>query len=93
VRELLVQQGISINALSFNNKRASNRPYRFATPPDVHAYYRDKIIGGPGAFVVAVTGLDDFADAIRRKLILEIASPRPSNDPLGTQAEVLQTPQ
>jgi len=41
---------------------------------EVHAYYRDQVIGGPGAFAIAVDGLDDFAEAIRRKLVIEIAS-------------------
>src|SRR5262249_13049474 len=36
-------------------------------------YYEDCVVGGPGAFVVAVTALDQFAAAIERKLIMEIA--------------------
>ena len=32
-----------------------------------------KIIGGPGAFVVTADGEQSFAQAVRRKLILEIA--------------------
>ncbi|BBE71359.1 DUF1194 domain-containing protein [Oharaeibacter diazotrophicus] len=36
-------------------------------------YYARCVIGGPGAFVVEVTGREQFADAIRRKLVLEIA--------------------
>jgi hypothetical protein len=67
VRELLVRQGMTINALSFEP------PYHYAPSPDVHGYYRDKVVGGPGAFAVAVDNLNDFAAAIRRKLIIEIA--------------------
>jgi hypothetical protein len=40
---------------------------------DVHAYYRDQVIGGPGAFAIAVNDINDFAAAIRRKLVREIA--------------------
>ncbi len=29
--------------------------------------------GGPGSFVIPVTRWDEFADAVRKKLILEIA--------------------
>jgi len=40
---------------------------------DVETYYRDRVIGGPGAFVIRADGFADFARAVRRKLILEIA--------------------
>ena len=36
--------------------------------------FRDRVIAGPGAFVVTADGRDAFADAVRRKLILEIAA-------------------
>ena len=36
-------------------------------------YYRDCVIGGPGAFVLPVTATDQMREAIRRKLVLEIA--------------------
>jgi len=39
--------------------------------------YADQIIGGPGAFVLAARGRASFADAVRRKLILEIAGLTP----------------
>ena len=40
---------------------------------NLEAEYADKIIGGPGAFVVTADGEQSFAQAVRRKLILEIA--------------------
>jgi len=39
--------------------------------------YTDQIIGGPGAFVLAARGRENFADAVRRKLVLEIAGQMP----------------
>lgn len=36
-------------------------------------YYRDHVIGGPGAFLVPARDFEAFATAIRRKLVLEIA--------------------
>ena len=39
----------------------------------LEAEFADRIIGGPGAFVVAADNPAAFADAIRRKLILEIS--------------------
>ncbi len=37
-------------------------------------YFRDRIIHGPGAFVEIALGYDDYEDAIRRKLIRELAT-------------------
>ena len=61
-RDEVLAAGIIINALAIST---FERPHT----PQV---YRDDIIGGPGAFVVEAEGRDDFADAVRRKLILEI---------------------
>ena len=41
---------------------------------DLAAYYRDCVVGGPGAFTLTVTAIDQFEIAIRRKLIQEIAT-------------------
>jgi hypothetical protein len=43
--------------------------------PDLDGYYRENVIGGPGAFVIAARGYENFAEAIRDKLINEIAQP------------------
>jgi hypothetical protein len=40
---------------------------------DLARYYRDNVIGGPGAFAIAAENYETFADAILRKLIIEIA--------------------
>ena len=39
--------------------------------------YATRIIGGPGAFMVTADGRESFADAVRRKLFLEIAGLTP----------------
>ena len=44
---------------------------------DLDAYYRDCVVGGAGAFTLAVTAADQFEGAIRRKLIQEIAAATP----------------
>jgi len=41
---------------------------------DLDKYYFNNVIGGPGAFIVPADSYDNFAQAIVRKLILEIAS-------------------
>jgi hypothetical protein len=40
-------------------------------------YYDAYVIGGPGAFSLPARGFEDFASAIRRKLILEISGDMP----------------
>ncbi|NUB43946.1 DUF1194 domain-containing protein [Fertoebacter nigrum] len=48
--------------------------------------YERQIIGGPGAFVVAADGNASFAEAVRRKLILEIAGDLPPDAILPAMA-------
>ena len=40
-------------------------------------YYEDCVIGGPGAFVIPIRERDQFKEAIRTKLVLEIAGRTP----------------
>ncbi len=40
---------------------------------DLDAYYRACVTGGPGSFVIPVYDWRDFGEAVRRKLVLEIA--------------------
>jgi hypothetical protein len=40
-------------------------------------HYRDHVIGGPGAFLIAADTFETFADAVRRKLLLEISGLEP----------------
>ena len=41
--------------------------------PGLDHYYRDYVIGGPGAFMVVADSYETFADAVLKKLITEIA--------------------
>ncbi|KIT17214.1 DUF1194 domain-containing protein [Jannaschia aquimarina] len=69
-RDEVVAAGITINALAIPSERYVRNGRN--TLPDI---YRDRIIGGFGAFVEAAETRDDFAEAVKRKLILEIAGP------------------
>lgn len=42
-------------------------------------YYETYVIGGPGAFSLPAQGFEEFATAIRRKLILEISGETPAS--------------
>jgi hypothetical protein len=62
-RDEAVAAGIGINGLPI-----------LALEPDLDRYYRDSVIGGPGAFVVAAKDYETFGEAILKKLITEIAA-------------------
>ena len=40
-------------------------------------YYRERVIGGPGAFLMVAEGFTAFETAVRRKIIREIAAAPP----------------
>lgn len=61
-RDRAVSAGIVINGLPILHMES-----------DIDSYYRDHVIGGPGAFVIPARDFEDFATAVRRKLVLEIA--------------------
>lgn len=42
-------------------------------PGGLDAYYRNNVIGGPGAFVMVAENFNSFGQAILNKLIAEIA--------------------
>jgi hypothetical protein len=74
-RDEAVARGITINGLPIVN----DRPNFFGRPPvDLDLYYRDCVIGGPGALYVVAKDFHSFAEAIRRKLILEISGVEPA---------------
>jgi len=80
-RDRAVELGYTVNGLPIINGRPS--PYGMPQIENLDRYYRECVIGGPGAFIIVANGFDDFARAIRRKLILEIAglTPHPAGEP------------
>jgi len=64
--------GITINGLAVlcRDDDCSGQPIAY----DLEEAFAKKIIGGPGSFVVTVDSAKRFAEAVRRKLILELAS-------------------
>jgi hypothetical protein len=62
-RDAAVAGGIGINGLPI-----------VALEPNLAQYYRDNVIGGPGAFVVVAESYETFADAVLQKLVTEIAA-------------------
>jgi len=74
-RDLAVAAGITVNGLPIVNDRIN--PFGRPQIPNLDLYYRECVIGGRGAFIVVAQGFDAFAEAIRRKLIFEIAGRAP----------------
>jgi hypothetical protein len=69
-RRAVVERGITINGLPIMIHADILGGYSIR---ELDIYYEDCVIGGPGAFLVTVESIDRIAEAIRRKLVLEIA--------------------
>jgi hypothetical protein len=89
-RDRTVAKGITINGLPILNQREgpSGRPQVAA----LDLYYRDCVIGGPGAFHIVARDFRDFSRAVLRKLILEIADARPATAPSRNQTRSRRWP-
>ncbi len=60
-RSMAVARGVTINGLAILND-----------VPTLDRYFREKVQTGRDSFVMSVAGYEDFADAMRRKLLREI---------------------
>ncbi|MGI9383369.1 MAG: DUF1194 domain-containing protein [Methyloligellaceae bacterium] len=74
-RDQVTASGIIINGLPIVLKLGD--PAGFHQVGDLDFYYKDCVIGGPGAFLIGVRDAREFPEAIRKKLILEIAGTMP----------------
>jgi hypothetical protein len=74
-RDEAVAAGITINGLPIVNDRPN--PWGGSPPKDLDLYYEERVIGGPGAFIVMAEDYTAFAAAILSKLLLEIAGETP----------------
>jgi Protein of unknown function (DUF1194) len=73
-RDLALSKGIVINGLPIMVKEPS---YSTMDIDNLDWYYEDCVIGGPGSFVVSIKDRDKFKEAIRTKLLLEVADHTP----------------
>jgi len=74
VRDEVVAKGITINGLPIMLKRPT---MSMMDIDQLDVYFEDCVIGGPGAFVIPIKERHQFKEAIRTKLILEIAGLTP----------------
>jgi hypothetical protein len=73
-RDLALGKGITINGLPIMVKEPS---YSTMDIDNLDWYYEDCVIGGPGSFVVSIKDREKFKEAIRTKLLLEVAGRTP----------------
>jgi hypothetical protein len=71
-RDKAVAQGIVINGLPLMTNDGYISAYDLK---DLDKYYANCVIGGPGSFMVAVNDWEQFPEAVRRKLVQELAGP------------------
>ncbi|TPI49681.1 DUF1194 domain-containing protein [Mesorhizobium sp. B2-9-1] len=71
-RDEVVKQGITINGLPLMTRGGFSGAFDVE---NLDRYYSDCVIGGPGAFMIPVNDWTQFPEAIRRKLVLELAGP------------------
>ena len=77
-RDLALEKGIIINGLPIMVKEPS---YSTMDIDNLDYYYEDCVIGGPGSFVIAIKDREKFKEAIRTKLLMEVAG-RPPERPV-----------
>jgi Protein of unknown function (DUF1194) len=69
-RDKLLADGVTINGLPIMNDRPT---FGRLPPVPLDEYFRESVVGGPGAFVIPAEDFQAFGQAVKRKLIREIA--------------------
>ena len=83
-RDEALAKGVTINGLVILTENPSYFGADHTNPPGgLDNYYRNNVVGGPGAFVMVAENFNSFGQAILNKLIAEIAA-----NPYPQQAQV-----
>jgi hypothetical protein len=83
-RDGVIADRITINGLPIMLKQPTPGTMDIA---NLDIYYEDCVVGGPGSFVVPIHDRDQFIDATRTKLILEVAGRQPPARVVPASAE------
>jgi hypothetical protein len=83
-REAALAKGVTINGLPIMSKETN---YATMDIENLDWYYEDCVIGGAGSFVVPIKTKEKFKEAIRTKLVMEVAHrvPEPRIVPAATR--------
>ena len=78
-RDDAVAAGVTINGLAIVNANPNPGFISHVAPPGgIGEYYRTRVIGGTGSFVILIEDFGSFASAITTKLMTEIAAAAPA---------------
>ena len=81
IRDQVLAKGITINGLPI----MLNKPNLMnVNVGGLDIYYQDCVIGGPGAFVIPIKEREKVREAIRSKLVLEVAGHKVAPRPITT---------
>jgi hypothetical protein len=86
MRDEVLAAGITINGLPIMLNRPRGYGMYARQMENLDVYYEDCVIGGPGSFVVSIKDREQFKEATRTKLVLEIAGRTPERRVLPAQA-------
>lgn len=75
-RDAALEKGIIINGLPIMVKEPS---YSTMDIDNLDYYYEDCVVGGRGSFVIAIKDREKFKEAIRTKLLMEVAGRTPEH--------------
>ncbi len=73
-RDDAMAMGVTINGLPLMTREGAGGEWYL---DDLDVYYRRCVVGGPDAFVIPVRAWEDFPDAVRQKLLLELSGAAP----------------
>jgi hypothetical protein len=79
-RDEALSKGIVINGLPIMVKEPS---YSTMDIDNLDYYYEDCVVGGPGSFVISIKNREKFKEAIRTKLLMEVAGRMPERLPVA----------
>jgi hypothetical protein len=83
VRDEAIAQGVTINGLVIlSDTPLAWNPDHTNPPGGLENYYRNNVIGGPGAFVLTAQNFNSFGQAIVKKMIAEVAQAEPPQQAL-----------
>lgn len=83
-RDQVLAKGVTINGLPIMLKKAS---FAGIDIDNLDVYYEDCVMGGPGAFVLPIREREKFTEAIRTKLVQEVAGRTPAARLVPASAE------
>jgi hypothetical protein len=90
LRDEAVSKGIVINGLPILSENPMSwNPDHTNPPGGLESYYRNNVMGGPGAFVMVAKNFNTFGEAIINKMIAEVSQ---AHEPLPQRASAERSP-